>query len=312
MTIFGPWLREGWQFHPERMFQLIASVLLACGLWCLYRLLCHLIWQRTEDVKLRYRWRKGVAYAIWVVGVAVLLAIWLDLGRESMRSAGTYLGLLSAGLAIALRDLIADVAGWLFIVWRRPFIMGDRIEVGSHAGDVIDIRLFQFTLMEIGNWVDADQSTGRIVHVPNGRVLTDIIANYSRGFQYIWDEIPVLITFESNWRKAKKLLLEIANRHAESLSASAEERVKESAKRFLIQYTKLTPIVYTSVRDSGVLLTIRFLCEPRRRRGNEEAIWEDILTAFAKDEEIQLAYPTQRFFTSPTEGPRRTFGSARE
>jgi len=298
MTTFGPWLREGWQLQPERVFQLIASIVLVFGLWCLYRLLYHLIWRRTEDVTLRYRWRKGIVYAMWSVAAVVLLAIWLGLGPESVRSAGTFLGLLSAGLAIALRDLIADVAGWFFIVWRRPFTMGDRIQIGDLSGDVIDIRIFQFTLLEIGNWVDADQSTGRIVHVPNGRILTDTLANYSRGFHYIWDEIPVLITFESNWQKAKKLLLETANRYAASLSASAEEQVKESAKRFAIQYTKLTPTVYTSVRDSGVLLTIRFLCEPRSRRGSEEAIWEDILMTFAKVEDIELAYPTRRFFTS--------------
>ncbi|MBT3376672.1 MAG: mechanosensitive ion channel family protein [Lentisphaerae bacterium] len=295
-----PWLQASWQPQPERVFQLIATGVLCLGLWCVYRLLCHLIWRRTDDVKQRYRWRKSVVYAMWTIGSVGLLIIWLGVAPESMRSAGTFLGLLSAGLAIALRDLIADVAGWLFLVWRRPFTMGDRIEIGPHAGDVIDIRVFQFTLLEIGNWVDADQSTGRIVHVPNGRILTDTLANYSRGFQYIWDEVPVLVTFESDWKKAKALLLEIANHHAESLTASAEERVKEAAKRFLIQYTKLTPTVYTSVRESGVLLTIRFLCEPRRRRGSEEAIWEEILTAFEKAPGIELAYPTQRFFTAST------------
>ena len=76
---------------------------------------------------------------------------------------------------------------------------------------LIDLRIFQFTLMEIGNWVDADQSTGRIVHVPNGSVFVTPLANYAKGFQYIWNEIPVLVTFESDWRRAKEILEGIAN-----------------------------------------------------------------------------------------------------
>jgi small-conductance mechanosensitive channel len=215
---------------------------------------------------------------------------------------GTFLGLLSAGLAITLKDPVLDVAGWLFIIARRPFTIGDRIQLGSYAGDVIDIRLFQFTLMEIGNWVDAEQSTGRIIHVPNGMIFTNPLANYNKGFNYLWNEIPVLITFESNWRKAKSLLLNIASMHAAFLSGDAENRIKEASKKFMISYSKLTPIVYTCVRDSGVLLTIRYLCEPRNRRNTVEAIWEDILEEFAKHRDIDFAYPTQRFYNNRNEG----------
>ena len=180
--------------------------------------------------------------------------------------------------------------------------MGDRVQIGSNAGDVIDIRVFQFTLMEIGNWVGADQSTGRVIHIPNGRVFTESLANYSKGFQYIWNEVAVLITFESNWRKAKEILLGIGAKHAEELSATAEERVRRAARKFMIFYTKLTPTVYTAVKDSGVLLTIRYLCEPRKRRDSEEAIWEDILTKFAGCDDVDFAYPTRRYYDNLLEG----------
>jgi small-conductance mechanosensitive channel len=191
-------------------------------------------------------------------------------------------------------------------MWRRPFEVGDRIQIGNLAGDVIDLRIFQFTLMEIGGWVDADQSTGRVVHIPNGKVFTEAQANYHKGFQYIWNEIPVLITFESNWIKAKEILYQIGNKHAEHLSESAEQRIKEASRKFMIFYTKLTPTVYTTVKDSGVRLTIRYICEPRRRRDSEQAIWEDILKEFAKYSDIDFAYPTQRFFNNVLEGKSET------
>ena len=201
-----------------------------------------------------------------------------------------------------------NIAGWVFIIWRRPFDVGDRIEIGGHAGDVIDKRLFMFSLMEIGKWVDADQSTGRVIHLPNGLVIKNPLANYSQGFTYIWHEIPVLVTFESNWEKAKRILQDIANQQSEHLSKEAEKRVKQAAKKFMIFYTKLTPIVWTSVEDCGVLLTIRYLTDPRKRRGTEQAIWEDILRKFAINDDIDFAYPTTRFYHNVLEGKSGTGG----
>jgi len=72
-----------------------------------------------------------------------------------------------------------SIAGWLLILIRRPFGVGDRIEINGIKGDIIDIRLFQTSLLEIGNWVHADQSTGRIVHFPNSFVFKAENYNYS-------------------------------------------------------------------------------------------------------------------------------------
>src|SRR5205823_2512718 len=159
-----------------------------------------------------------------------------------------------------------------------------------------------FTLNEIGVWVDADQSTGRIVHIPNQLIFTEPVANYDKGFKYIWNEVPVVVTFESNWTKAKEILTAIAFKHAEHLTADAERDLLAASQQFLINYRKLTPIVYTRVTDSGVQLTIRYLIEPRKRRGTEHAIWEEILTEFAKCSDIDLAYHTVRGFKYTEEG----------
>jgi small-conductance mechanosensitive channel len=183
------WIQQTLGLSPEfqdRVFMSLAAVIL---LWIVHLVVTRLILPRVEDVYVRYRTRKTAGYVIFVIGIIVVGRIWVE-GFESL---ATYLGLLSAGLAIALRDPLVNLAGWAFIMWRKPFEVGDRVEIGSRAGDVIDIRVFQFTLMEIGNWVDADQSTGRIIHIPNGKVFTEPLANYSKGFYYIWNEIPVLI-----------------------------------------------------------------------------------------------------------------------
>jgi small-conductance mechanosensitive channel len=298
MDTISQWIQENIGLGEPTVTRLLWSLAVIVGLWLVRRVLLAILWRRIEDVRIRYRWRKTVTYVLVPLAMLVVGRIWW----EGMGSIATFLGLFSAGLAIALKDLVVNLAGWAFILWRRPFDVGDRVQIGDHAGDVIDLRIFQFTLLEIGNWVDADQSTGRIIHIPNGQVLSDTLANFTRGFDYIWNELPVLVTFESDWRRAKTLLGEIAQRHAAHLTDEAKAKIREVSRRFMIFYTTLTPTVYTSVADSGVLLTIRYLCSPRQRRGTAEAIWEEVLEAFAQEDGIDFAYPTYRYYDNRLEG----------
>jgi small-conductance mechanosensitive channel len=161
-------------------------------------------------------------------------------------------------------------------------------------------------VLEIGNWVDADQSTGRVIHIPNGHVFSKAQANFTEGFDFIWHEIPVTITFESNWRKAKEILLRIAIRHMGDTRQAARRQVELAASSYYIIYSKFTPVVYTTVKDHhGIVLTIRYLTMPRRRRSTEQQMWEDILSEFAQREDISFAYPTYRLYSQALEGPTR-------
>jgi small-conductance mechanosensitive channel len=190
------------------------------------RILKKVVFEKIDDLTLRYQWQKVVKYLTVILAVILLTKVWFG----AFESIGTYFGLLSAGLAIALQDLLVNFAGWIFLLIRKPFKVGDRIEINKIIGDVIDVRIFQFSVIEIGNWVDADQSTGRIIHIPNGTVFKTAQANYTAGFEYIWNEVPVLVTFESDWKKAKEILTDVINKHAVHLSKDAEKTSKRSCK----------------------------------------------------------------------------------
>ena len=298
MEIISNWLQTNLGIDLSIQQKLLDSLLIILALWVIHRLLIRSVVKRIKLVDRRYQWQKGLGYIFTTMGVVAVSLVWV----EGVRSAATYLGLVSAGIAIALKDPITDIVAWAFILWRKPFEVGDRIEIGAHAGDVVDQRIFLFSMMEIGNWVDADQSTGRILHIPNGKIFTEAVANFTHGPKYIWNEIPVLITFESDWEKAKKLLQDIADKHDISLDGNAAKEFEAATHKYLLKYDKLTPIVYTNVLDSGILLTIRYLCRPRQRRGTSQVLWEDILRAFAKHSNIDLAYPTTRFYTKEPQG----------
>jgi small-conductance mechanosensitive channel len=298
MNTISEFIQDYLGFSPSSQEKLLSTFIVIVGWLIVDKLIKKFIFDKIDDYTIRYQWQKIVKYITVILAIMLLTKIWFG----AFESFGTYLGLLSAGLAIALQDLLVNFAGWIFLLIRKPFSVGDRIEVNNIIGDVIDIRIFQFSVIEIGNWVDADQSTGRIIHIPNGTIFKTAQANYTAGFEYIWNEIPVLVTFESDWKKAKEILSEAVNKHAVHLSKDAEKQIKEAAKKFLIFYNKLTPIVYTSVKDSGVMLTMRYICHVRKRRGTDQAIWEEVLDQFAKHEDIDFAYPTTRFYNNLGEG----------
>src|SRR5437764_13121037 len=294
----GQWLQTRLGLTPALEAKLLGTLATIVGLWLLHRLALALVYRRVTNPWVRYRWRKSSTYALLATGIVIVGRMWF----AGVQALATFFGLVAAGLAIALKEPVSNLAGWAFIMWRRPFEVGDRVQIGSHAGDVIDLGLFQFTLNEIGGWVGADQSTGRIIHIPNGQVFVEPVANYDKGFKYIWNEVPVVVTFESDWKKAKQILGKIAIKHAEHLTAQAEQDLLAASQQYLINYRKLTPIVYTKVVNDGVQLTIRYLIEPRKRRGTEHAIWEEILTEFAAAPDIDLAYHTTRGFKYTEEG----------
>jgi small-conductance mechanosensitive channel len=283
---------------PPVQRKLLLSVAAVFGVWLLRRVVVRIVSSQLDEPRARYAWVKSTAYVAYVLGFLLLGQIWL----ESVRNVGTFLGLLTAGLAIALKDLVSNVAGWAFILMRHPFKVGDRIQIGEHRGDVVDIRLFQFTLLEVGNWVHADQSTGRIIHVPNSSVFSQPQANYTDEFAYVWHELEVLVTFESDWRRAKERFQEILDEIARDVAAQAANELRRGSRKFLISYRHFSPKVYTSVLDSGVLLTLRFLAPVRARRGMAETLWEAILDALHEESGIDLAYPTRRMYWNPVEG----------
>lgn len=278
--------------------KLIKTFVILLFLWGLRRIILKIIWHQTIDVKTRYLWRKTLTYINLILAFLLVGFVWIN----GLKYLSTYLGLLSAGIAIALKDPIVNIIGWFYLITQKSFVVGDRIQIGKIKGDVIDIRLSQFLLMEIGNWVDAEQSTGRIIYVPNNQVFQESLANYTTGFEYIWNEIPLTITFESNWQKARTILEEIINNESEKITKTAIREVRKASKKFMIYYKHLTPIVYMKTNDFGVVFTMRYLTNPRHRRGGEEKIWYDILIEFAKHKDIDFAYPTQRFYNNVTEG----------
>ena len=243
----------------------------------------------------------------WIgIGIFVIAAgfIW----ASGIQNLGLFMGIVGAGLAMSLQETLLCIAGWLLLLVRRPFNIGDRIEIDNKVGDVIDISVFQTSMIEVGNWVEAEQSTGRMLIIPNSMLIRHPIYNYSKGFPFIWNELSVVVTFESDWQEAEKLMLEKAEIEADKIESEVKRRIEQMQARYAIRYKHLRPTVYTTIVDSGVKLTLRYISPVRQRRATAHRISRNILQTFLTHPRIDFAYPTTRFFRNPEEGKPGTGG----
>ncbi|MDX5419415.1 MAG: mechanosensitive ion channel family protein, partial [Hymenobacteraceae bacterium] len=291
------WIEVNLNLSATIQENIVMSLVALLVLWIMSRVLLRLALRQQTDSRKLYQWRKTTNYVVTGLGIIILANIWFD----GFKSITTFLGIFSVGLVVVLRDPILNMMGWVFLIWKRPLKIGDRIKVGPYTGDVIDIAFFQFTINELGEWVDSEQPTGRVVHIPNSQVFTHGLVNYNYGFPFLWHEVQVIVTFESNWQKAKSILQGIGNRHSEKLTGDVEQRVRIEAQQHLIFYRSFEPRVFTKVKENGIQLTVRYLCNLNGRRESENKIWEDVLTEFLATSDIRFAYPTTRFY-SATEG----------
>lgn len=270
------------------LLNLLFSLLSVTLFWLARYILLRVVWYYTEDASIRYRWRKASSYVTLGLNIIIISQIWIHQFNNLL----TYLGLVSAGIAIAMKDMVANFLGWIFIVSSKPFAVGDRIQIGTLSGDVIDIKAFYFTVMEIGNWVAGDQSTGRIVHVPNGQLFIQHLSNYTKAFHYIWHEIQVPLTYRSDWQLARRLLTDLLESRVGQLSRDAEKKIRDASRQFMIYYSTLAPAVYLSTNANGIVLTLRYLCEAKQRRVTENLLWEDILSTLPRQKNIRFSFST--------------------
>lgn len=232
---------------------------------------------RVDDPLARYHSRKISGYVIALLALIAIGFIW----RPFAGQLGLVIGLLGAGTAFALQEVIGAVAGWVNIISGGIYGIGDRIEIAGVRGDVIDITLLRTKVMEIGSpagsdsWVRGRQYTGRIVAVSNKKTFTDPVFNYSATFEYIWEEMTVPIPHGADWMTAEKIMLEEAE--AVSRSDGAQQAMRTMLKRYPVPRIEVEPHVFVRMTDNWVELAARFVVPVRMARSIKDGFSRRVL-----------------------------------
>jgi small-conductance mechanosensitive channel len=244
--------------------------------------------KRTEDPKERYRRYKFLNTALLIVVVVAMALLW---GRL-LKNKSTFFGLIGAGLAIALREPLLSVAGRVFIFAGNMFTVGDRIEINKMSGDVIDVGFFYTRMMEIGNWITSDQATGRIVQLPNSSIFGTPVFNYTQNFSYLWDQVDLPITYDSNLDAATRIMSEAGTEYTHDFMKKAEQDLEQMRHSFLVPKMELKPHVYITFDSNYVTLTMRYIVDPRQRRAAKTFLFTQMLTKIADRQDIHFGSST--------------------
>lgn len=274
------------------LIQFLETLAILALLVLLQRGLYRLINNNVPEVERRHALRVWTRIIAGALAIAVVLAIWLPNGRTVVQ----VLALLAAGLALTLSRPISSILAWMVIMVRAPFRVGDRIEINGVRGDVVDIGLLHIHVLELGNWIDADQTTGRIVHIPNTFIFDYPLFNATESFDLVWNELEFVVTHDSNWERAQEIILAQAQPIYDALADRAIAGAERMTQRYAYQKGISTPYVYVKVLRDGIRLSLRYLADPRGRRGTSHQIMTGVLRAFRDEPDIQFAPPGYRIF----------------
>lgn len=264
--------------------------------WGLSSVVRRSIRHRVTDTQARYQGNK-------LVGVAATLIILTMIGLSVSGGLGGLaltVGAASAGVAFALQEVIASFAGWLAITFSNFYKPGDRVQVGGIRGDVIDVGILRTTVMEMGQWIGGDAYNGRIVRVANSFVFKEPVFNYSADFPWVWDELKIPVRYGADHERAHKLFLDLAAELSHDDVAHATEAWPKVVTKYNIEPARVDPIVYMIGNDNWLEFTVRYIVDPRMRRGRKDAYWRRLLTEVAKtDGAIQFASATYELVGAP-------------
>jgi len=241
--------------------------------------------KRMKQAKMRYSFKKTISILYVLIFLFALVAIWIEQTETILIS----YGLIGAGIAVSLQDVFKNFAGGITIFSIGLYRVGDRVEINGKTGDVIDIGVLYTTVMEVGEWVNGDQATGRLSIIPNSNVLTNNVNNFTKDHNFIWDEISLPVTYDSNWKKASDIILEIVTKQTENVAVVADKEITKLGEKYYLPKKPVEPVIFLTLTDNWINLNIRYVTDTKERRIIRDKLSKLILSEIEKSKNIKIA-----------------------
>ena len=286
---------EGWLFDPtvgRMIFSAIGILIIAVAVRFLHRSLA----RRIRHPDHRYHARKLITFAGYLAGILLITIVFSDkLGHLTVA-----FGVAGAGVAFALQEVIASIAGWVAISLGHFYQVGDRVQLGGIMGDAIDIGVLRTTLMECGEWVNSDPYNGRIVRLANSFVFKEPVFNYSADFPFLWDEITVPVKYGSDHQLAREILQRVVHEVTGGYVARAETAWRGVVEKYRVEKANVEPTVTVIANDNWIEFTARYVVDYKQRRAVKDQIFTRILEAFEQTgERVTIASTTIQIVEMP-------------
>jgi hypothetical protein len=199
--------------------------------------------------------RSVARVALQIIGIIVILLVLIGLPTQL----GTMLGIVGAGLTVALKDFIVAFIGWLVLMGKNGMRLGDWVEINGVSGEVIELGMFHTVLLETGNWTDAGHPTGRRVTFTNSFAISGHYFNFSTSGQWLWDEVLVLVPYERDPTPIADTLYEEVVKATSETAQLAEREWKSSAPSRRGAQISGTPGLSIRPAVGGVEVAVRYV-----------------------------------------------------
>ena len=251
-----------------------------------------------------YMTNKVINFSVVFLIIMVLMFSYID----NVSYLVTILGFASAGIAIALKDWFMSIFGWMVIVTSGSIQVGDRIKVTRNGleavGDVLDISLFKITIREDITYTSytTNRRTGRIFFIPNNYIFSEMIANYTHsGLRTVWDGIDITLTFDSNHKKAQRIVKDILKHYSKGYTDITRKQLSKMRSKYQLRATGVEPRVFTFIEPHGMVISGWYLTNSYAALQLRSTMSPEILEAFMKEDDIHIAYPTQQININRTD-----------
>ena len=285
LNLFNLKLDDFFNGSEKYLKLLILSLLIIIGCKLCAKLFVFLIKKFNKDSRTLFLLNQNTNIISNLFIIGGLIVIWSDYLSNFL----TIISFISAGVTIAIREVILNFFAGILIKTKSPFKLEDRIEINNIIGDVVVINLLSFKVLEVTNKENGEQSNGKIVNIPNSYIFSHALKNYTTAFKYIWDEMIVNIPLDADVEKTKKIILKIVknNEVVKAIPRKMDKQVTDASLEYRIYYNHLEPIIYTRVVNNHIELSVRFLVHPKKMRNVENDIWLKILNEY-KTKKITL------------------------
>lgn len=249
------------------------------------------MWRRASfryvhDTRRRYQILLVRRVVVWT---AVVLIVILTFASQ-LGSAVTFAGLITAGIAVAMQNVITSIVGYFFLIGRYGLRVGDRVQIAGVTGEVVDIGLVRIHLMELGGPADS-QPSGRVVAFSNSVVFQAGPGIFKQipGTNFIWHELKLTLSAETDYHQAKERIVQAVDAAlADYREAIATQSRQLERNLSTISTAELKPKIRLHYTGSGIEAAVRYPVEIGKAAEIDDHIMRELLAALDREPRMKL------------------------
>jgi small-conductance mechanosensitive channel len=285
-----------WILENPTLFNVFKYIILIALIFTLIQLFRRFLKKNITETSAKYKSQKSVE----IIGYIIIIILSFFYFTGNIKDFTLAIGLFTAGIAFTLQELILSIAGSLFIFIVKVYKPGDRIQINGIKGDVIDVDSMYTTMMEIGQWVNSDNYSGRIVKLSNAFVFKGPVYNYSQDFPFIWDEFNLPIRYGSDVELAKSIFIKIASNTLSEFTSNSKSQWKDVVNKYYVEDAVVEPTLAISLTDNWIQFNIRYIVDYKKRRYTKHILNSKIMEAIKNTEgKVMLASSTIELINIP-------------